>query len=335
MRNVNVSEIEKLVAELCIKANKKLPEALEQKIRECSNIEKSPVGKSVFDDLCANIDSAGSEDLPICQDTGMAVIFMKIGQDVHIEGGLLRDAVNRGVAKGYTDGYLRKSIVGDPLERVNTGDNTPAVLHIDIVEGEEIEIDVCPKGFGSENMSALKMFTPSATHDDIVGFVKECISVAVPAGTVIAYAGSIAPEGFIACNGAAVSRTTYADLFAAIGTLYGEGDGSTTFNLPDLTDRVVQGSATAGTTLAAGLPNITGDIKLRPNSSGMNGFFGITGAFSMGAQGNITATAFDMGSTTGTTYNPVEFNASRSSSIYGNSTTVQPPALTMIYCIKY
>lgn len=178
MKNINVSEIEKLVAELCIKANKKLPEALEQKIRECSNIEKSPVGKSVFDDLCANIDSAGSEDLPICQDTGMAVIFMKIGQDVHIEGGLLRDAVNRGVAKGYTDGYLRKSIVGDPLERVNTGDNTPAVLHIDIVEGEEIEIDVCPKGFGSENMSALKMFTPSATHDDIVGFVKECISVA-------------------------------------------------------------------------------------------------------------------------------------------------------------
>ena len=178
MRNINVSEIEKLVAELCIKANKKLPEALEQKIRECSNIEKSPVGKSVFDDLCANIDSAGSEDLPICQDTGMAVIFMKVGQDVHIEGGLLRDAVNRGVAKGYTDGYLRKSIVGDPLERVNTGDNTPAVLHIDIVEGEEIEIDVCPKGFGSENMSALKMFTPSATHDDIVGFVKECISVA-------------------------------------------------------------------------------------------------------------------------------------------------------------
>ncbi|MBO5384621.1 MAG: fumarate hydratase [Ruminococcus sp.] len=178
MRKINVSEIEKLVAELCIKANKKLPEALEQKIRECSNIEKSPVGKSVFDDLCANIDSAGSEDLPICQDTGMAVIFMKIGQDVHIEGGLLRDAVNRGVAKGYTDGYLRKSIVGDPLERVNTGDNTPAVLHIDIVEGEEIEIDVCPKGFGSENMSDLKMFTPSATHDDIVGFVKECISVA-------------------------------------------------------------------------------------------------------------------------------------------------------------
>jgi fumarate hydratase subunit alpha len=108
----------------------------------------------------------------------MAVVFMKIGQDVHIEGGLLRDAVNRGVAKGYTDGYLRKSIVGDPLERVNTGDNTPAVLHIDIVEGENIEIDVCPKGFGSENMSALKMFTPSATHDDIIGFVRDSISKA-------------------------------------------------------------------------------------------------------------------------------------------------------------
>ena len=178
MRNINVSEIEKLVAELCIKANKKLPTALENKIRECGSIEASPVGKAVFDDLCANIDSAESEDLPICQDTGMAVVFMKIGQDVHIEGGLLRDAVNRGVAKGYTDGYLRKSIVGDPLERVNTGDNTPAVLHIDIVEGENIEIDVCPKGFGSENMSALKMFTPSATHDDIIGFVRDSISKA-------------------------------------------------------------------------------------------------------------------------------------------------------------
>ena len=121
----------------------------------------------------------------------------------------------------------------------------------------------------------------------------------------------------------------------AIGTLYGSGDGATTFNLPDLTDRVVQGSATAGTALAAGLPNITGDIKLRPNSSGLNSFFGITGAFSMGAQSNLTAGAFDMGSTSGTTYNPVTFNASVSNAIYGNSTTVQQPALTMIYCIKY
>lgn len=178
MRNINVSEIENLVAELCIKANKKLPDSLECKIRECGKIEKSPAGKAVFDDLCANIDSAQSEDLPICQDTGMAVIFMKIGQDVHIEGGSLREAVNRGVAKGYTEGYLRKSIVGDPLERVNTNDNTPAVLHLDIVDGEEIQIDVCPKGFGSENMSALKMFTPSAAHDDIINFVKESISKA-------------------------------------------------------------------------------------------------------------------------------------------------------------
>lgn len=178
MRNINVSEIESLISELCIKANKKLPESLECKIRECGKIEKSAVGRAVFDDLCANIDAAKSEDLPICQDTGMAVIFMKIGQDVHIEGGSLREAVNRGVAKGYTDGYLRKSIVRDPLERVNTNDNTPAVLHIDITDGENIEIDVCPKGFGSENMSALKMFTPSATYDDIIGFVKDSISKA-------------------------------------------------------------------------------------------------------------------------------------------------------------
>ncbi len=178
MRTVNVKEIENTVRDLCIKANLYLPESLEKKISECRECEQSPAGKAVFQDLCDNIKSAREEKLPICQDTGMAVIFLKIGQDVHFEGGSLNDAVNRGVSRGYTEGYLRCSVVADPLERVNTGDNTPPVVHIQITDGEKVEIDVCPKGFGSENMSALKMFTPSATHDDIIKFVTDSIAKA-------------------------------------------------------------------------------------------------------------------------------------------------------------
>jgi fumarate hydratase subunit alpha len=178
LRTVNVKEIENTVRDLCIKANLYLPESLEKKISECRECEQSPAGKAVFQDLCDNIKSAREEKLPICQDTGMAVIFLKIGQDVHFEGGSLNDAVNRGVSRGYTEGYLRCSVVADPLERVNTGDNTPPVVHIQITDGEKVEIDVCPKGFGSENMSALKMFTPSATHDDIIKFVTDSIAKA-------------------------------------------------------------------------------------------------------------------------------------------------------------
>lgn len=178
MRTINVREIENTVRDLCIKANLYLPKSLEEKICECSKCEQSPVGKAVFQDLCDNIKAAKDETLPICQDTGMAVIFIKIGQDVHFEGGSLSEAINRGVSRGYTEGFLRCSIVKDPLERVNTGDNTPPVVHTKIVDGENVEIDVCPKGFGSENMSTLKMFTPSATHDDIVGFVVESIAKA-------------------------------------------------------------------------------------------------------------------------------------------------------------
>ena len=121
--------------------------------------------------LCA----AKELDIPICQDTGMAVIFAKIGQDVHFVGGSFKDAVNAGVAKGYTEGYLRKSVVADPLRRVNTGDNTPAVLHIELVEGDKVELTVAPKGFGSENMSALKMFTPSASREDIIDYVVDVV----------------------------------------------------------------------------------------------------------------------------------------------------------------
>ena len=176
MRNINVEIIEDKVRELCIKANRVLPQSLEQRIHECKNIEQSPSGKSVFDDLCSNIQAAKDCDIAICQDTGMAIIFIEIGQDVHFEGGNLYEAINNGVARGYKDGYLRCSIVGDPLERVNTGNNTPAIIHTRITDGDKIKIDVCPKGFGSENMSSIKMFTPSATTEDIIKYVTDTIS---------------------------------------------------------------------------------------------------------------------------------------------------------------
>lgn len=178
MRTIEVSQIRDTVKELCIKANIYLPKSLEDKIKLSIEEEKSPVGKNVFCDLCDNIKSAKDEHIAICQDTGMAVIFLEIGQDVHFTGGNLYEAINKGVALGYTEGYLRKSIVGDPLERVNTNDNTPAIIHTNIVDGDKVKIDVCPKGFGSENMSALKMFTPSATHEDIINFVVDTISKA-------------------------------------------------------------------------------------------------------------------------------------------------------------
>ncbi len=176
MRELHVDTIRDTVRRLCIEANAVLPEALEQCIRSGADRETSPAGKSVFADLCANLDAARETGLPICQDTGMAVVFLTLGQDVHIVGGSLRDAVNAGVAAGYIDGYLRCSVVGDPLERVNTGNNTPAVLHLDIAEGDKVTIDVCPQGFGSENMSALKMFTPAASQEDISGFVADTVN---------------------------------------------------------------------------------------------------------------------------------------------------------------
>lgn len=138
MREITCAEITEAVASLCIRANKILPKNLENRIHECAAAEQSPVGKAVFDDLIANLQAAREEDFPICQDTGMAVVFVELGQDVHITGGTLRQAVDAGVHKGYTEGYLRCSVVGDPLERVNTNDNTPAVLHLELVEGEHV-----------------------------------------------------------------------------------------------------------------------------------------------------------------------------------------------------
>ncbi|MBD5144031.1 MAG: fumarate hydratase [Ruminococcus sp.] len=178
MREITTQEITNAVAKLCIQANKILPKNLENKILECAESEESPVAKAVFDDLLANLQVAKEENFPICQDTGMTVVFIELGQDVHITGGTLREAVNAGVAKGYTEGYLRCSVVGDPLERVNTKNNTPAVLHLELTEGEKIKITVCPKGFGSENMSQLKMMTPAVSKQDIIQYVTDCIAKA-------------------------------------------------------------------------------------------------------------------------------------------------------------
>lgn len=178
MREINVSEIENAVRDLCIKANLYLPSDLENCIKCSAKKEKSPVGQSVFEDIIENINVARDEIIPICQDCGMAVVFMDIGQDVHFVGGSLNDAINRGVARGYSEGRLRCSIVGDPLERVNTNDNTPAVVHLRITEGENVNIMVSPKGFGSENMSQLKMMTPSVTIDEIVEWVVEVCATA-------------------------------------------------------------------------------------------------------------------------------------------------------------
>ena len=178
MRTVHASLIVEKVCELCISANKVLPSDLISRIDYCSGCEKSPLAKSIFDDMKANIAAAKELNIPVCQDTGMAVVFVEVGQDVHIEGCLLEDAINAGVHRGYTEGLLRCSVVGDPLRRVNTGDNTPAVIHTRLVAGDRISLTVAPKGFGSENMSRLRMFTPAYGRDDIIAYIAETVRIA-------------------------------------------------------------------------------------------------------------------------------------------------------------
>lgn len=179
MREIKAVEIENAVEELVIKANKILPNDLAECIGCCRESETNETAKAILSDLQVNLDAAKELDIPICQDTGMAVIFAEIGQEVHITDGSFENAVNRGVSKGYTNGLLRKSVVADPFKnRVNTNDNTPAIIHTRIVEGDRIKITAAPKGFGSENMSALKMFTPSAKREDIVGFVVNSVKKA-------------------------------------------------------------------------------------------------------------------------------------------------------------
>lgn len=178
MREIDVKQVRQLVKELCIKANLYLPKDMEECIRKCAQLEQSSVGKNVFGDIIDNINVAREQTIPICQDTGMAIIFMEVGQDVHFVGGDINEALNEGVSQGYIDGRLRCSIVADPLERVNTGDNTPPVVHMKFVSGDKVKITVAPKGFGSENMSQLKMMTPSVTHEEIIDWVTDVVAKA-------------------------------------------------------------------------------------------------------------------------------------------------------------
>jgi fumarate hydratase subunit alpha len=179
MRTIQASKITEAVAKLAIEANYYLSPDIYAALEKGQKDEESPLGREIFNQLVENACIAREENMPICQDTGMAVIFMELGQDVHVEGGNLAEAVDAGVAKGYTEWYLRKSVVDDPLfVRKNTKDNTPAILHLTIVPGDKIKILLAPKGFGSENMSALKMMPPSAGVDGVKKFVVDTVTAA-------------------------------------------------------------------------------------------------------------------------------------------------------------
>lgn len=179
MKEINVCEITAAVKEMCISANLYLAEDMECALRKAADEEDGELGKKILGQLMDNLEIAREEKIPICQDTGMAVFFVNVGQEVHIEGGSLTDAINEGVRQGYTEGYLRKSVVGDPLLRVNTKDNTPAIIHYDIVPGDNLEITIAPKGFGSENMSKVYMLKPA---DGIEGVKQAVISAVMEAG---------------------------------------------------------------------------------------------------------------------------------------------------------
>ena len=175
IRTIRVEEITKNIKEMCIEANHFLSPDMAEAMKCAEKNEEAPLGKQILEQLQENLKIAGEDMIPICQDTGMAVVFLEIGQDVHLEGGALEDAVNEGIRRGYVDGYLRKSVVRDPIDRVNTKDNTPAIIHYEIVDGDQVDITVAPKGFGSENMSRVFMLKPA---DGIEG-VKNAILTAV------------------------------------------------------------------------------------------------------------------------------------------------------------
>ena len=178
MREIQAADISRAVKRLCIKANRELPNDLEELIHCATTDETEQPALSVMCDLQDNLHAARDMQLPICQDTGMAVVFIRLGQDAHVVGGSLTDAVNEGVAAGYTEGKLRCSVVADPLRRVNTGDNTPAILHLELVPGDGCEITVAPKGFGSENMSRVYMLTPAADRETVIEKVCEAVRLA-------------------------------------------------------------------------------------------------------------------------------------------------------------
>lgn len=178
MREISCADISALVERLCIQAATVLPDDLCRVIEQAEKKEESPVGKGILQDIVTNFQMAREKGVPICQDTGMAVVFLEIGQEVHITGGSLNDAIHLGVHNGYLNGFLRCSVVGDPLRRQNTGDNTPAVIHTTIVPDDGFHITVAPKGFGSENMSAMRMFTPAASWQDIEDWIVSSVSTA-------------------------------------------------------------------------------------------------------------------------------------------------------------
>ena len=180
MRAVDVSEITENIKEMCIEANHYLPEDVKCAMQAAANLERSALGRQILEQLQENMRIAGEDMIPICQDTGMAVVFMEVGQEVHFEGGALEEAVNEGVRQGYVEGFLRKSVVKDPIMRENTGDNTPAVIHYSIVPGDRVKITVAPKGFGSENMSRVFMLKPSDGLEGVKSAVLTAVEEAGP-----------------------------------------------------------------------------------------------------------------------------------------------------------
>lgn len=180
MREIKASTITDVIERLCMEANQVLPQDIKDAISTCRSQEDGDIACGILDNIIENYQIAENEQVPICQDTGMACVFLEIGQDVHITDGDLTEAVNEGVRRGYTKGYLRKSVVKDPVRRGNTGDNTPAMLYTEIVPGEQIKVTVGPKGFGSENMSAIRMFRPSAGIQGIKDFIIETVETAGP-----------------------------------------------------------------------------------------------------------------------------------------------------------
>lgn len=180
MREIKASTITDVIERLCMEANQVLPQDIKDAISTCRSQEDGDIACGILDNIIENYQIAENEQVPICQDTGIACVFLEIGQDVHITDGDLTEAVNEGVRRGYTKGYLRKSVVKDPVRRGNTGDNTPAMLYTEIVPGEQIKVTVGPKGFGSENMSAIRMFKPSAGIQGIKDFIIETVETAGP-----------------------------------------------------------------------------------------------------------------------------------------------------------
>ncbi|MBE5868982.1 MAG: fumarate hydratase [Lachnospiraceae bacterium] len=180
MRNISVKEITANIKEMCIEANHFLTDDMKEALHRATYEEVSPLGKQILCQLQENLQIAGDDMIPICQDTGMAVVFMQIGQEVHFEGGSLEEAIHEGVRQGYVEGFLRKSVVKDPLERVNTGDNTPAVIHYEIVAGDQVKITVAPKGFGSENMSKVFMLKPADGAEGVKNAILTAVKDAGP-----------------------------------------------------------------------------------------------------------------------------------------------------------